>query len=175
MGIGEGCIGGTEAADPEEIELFDVRDRLVQRPSTRPGKPKSPAALGTRSIVLVGMMGAGKSTIGRRLAARLRLPFLDADTEIEAAAAHVDPGYFRDPWRAAFPRWRSAGDRAAARRRALRARHRRRRLHARGDPRPHPAPRRSRSGSRPMPTSSCAGSSAVPTGRCCRPPTRPPP
>jgi len=44
------------------------------------------AALGSRSIVLVGMMGAGKSTIGRRLAARLRLPFTDADTEIEAAA-----------------------------------------------------------------------------------------
>ena len=38
------------------------------------------AALGARSIVLVGMMGAGKSTIGRRLSARLRLPFLDADT-----------------------------------------------------------------------------------------------
>jgi shikimate kinase len=62
------------------------------------------AALGTRSIVLVGMMGAGKSTIGRRLAARLCLPFLDADTEIEAAAGmsipeifetHGEP-YFRD-------------------------------------------------------------------------------
>nr|WP_309139745.1 3-dehydroquinate synthase [Siccirubricoccus sp. G192] len=39
-----------------------------------------------RSIVLVGMPGAGKSSIGRRLAARLGLPFLDADTEIEAAA-----------------------------------------------------------------------------------------
>jgi shikimate kinase len=45
------------------------------------------AALGTRSVVLVGMMGAGKSTIGRRLSARLRLPFLDADTEIEVAHA----------------------------------------------------------------------------------------
>src|SRR5438270_12548457 len=44
------------------------------------------AALGTRSVVLVGMMGAGKSTIGRRLSARLRMPFVDADTEIEAAA-----------------------------------------------------------------------------------------
>ena len=44
------------------------------------------AALGTRSVVLVGMMGAGKSTIGRRLSARLRMPFGDADTEIEAAA-----------------------------------------------------------------------------------------
>src|ERR1700749_2764373 len=51
-------------------------------------------ALGTRSVVLVGMMGAGKSTIGRRLAARLRLPFLDADTEIEAAAGMSIPDIF---------------------------------------------------------------------------------
>jgi shikimate kinase len=43
------------------------------------------AALGSRSIVLVGMMGAGKSTIGRRLSVRLGLPFLDADVEIELA------------------------------------------------------------------------------------------
>jgi shikimate kinase len=63
------------------------------------------SALGRRSIVLVGMMGAGKSTIGRRLGARLRLPFLDADVEIETAhagvtipeifATHGEP-YFRD-------------------------------------------------------------------------------
>jgi len=63
------------------------------------------AALGSRSVVLVGMMGAGKSTVGRRLAARLRLPFMDADTEIELAHAgmtipeifqtHGEP-YFRD-------------------------------------------------------------------------------
>ncbi len=52
------------------------------------------AALGTRSIVLVGMMGAGKSTIGRRLSARLRLPFLDADVEIEAAAGMSIPDIF---------------------------------------------------------------------------------
>ncbi|QNA83599.1 shikimate kinase [Sphingomonas sp. So64.6b] len=37
-------------------------------------------------IVLVGLMGAGKSTVGRRLAARMHLPFVDADTEIETAA-----------------------------------------------------------------------------------------
>ncbi|MBK5264863.1 MAG: shikimate kinase [Alphaproteobacteria bacterium] len=37
-------------------------------------------------IVLVGMMGVGKSTVGRRLAARLSLPFIDADDEIEQAA-----------------------------------------------------------------------------------------
>jgi shikimate kinase len=44
------------------------------------------AALGRRSIVLVGMMGAGKSSIGRRVALRLGIPFIDADAEIEKAA-----------------------------------------------------------------------------------------
>lgn len=39
-----------------------------------------------RTVALVGMMGAGKSSVGKRLAARLNLPFRDADTEIEAAA-----------------------------------------------------------------------------------------
>ena len=43
-------------------------------------------ALGRRSVVLVGMMGAGKSSIGRRLAGRLGMSFVDADAEIEAAA-----------------------------------------------------------------------------------------
>jgi shikimate kinase len=60
-------------------------------------------ALGSRSIVLVGMMGAGKSSVGRRLAARLGISFVDADTEIESAAGmtiaeifakHGEP-YFR--------------------------------------------------------------------------------
>ena len=41
---------------------------------------------GQRSVVLVGLMGAGKTTVGRRLAARLGLPFHDADAEVERAA-----------------------------------------------------------------------------------------
>ena len=40
----------------------------------------------TRTIALVGLMGVGKSSVGRRLANRLRLPFADGDVEIEAAA-----------------------------------------------------------------------------------------
>jgi shikimate kinase len=51
-------------------------------------------ALGSRSLVLVGMMGAGKSSVGRKLAARLVLPFADADTEIEAAAGMTIPEIF---------------------------------------------------------------------------------
>jgi shikimate kinase len=45
-----------------------------------------PAAIRERSIVLVGLMGSGKSTVGRRLAQRLGMPFADADDEIERAA-----------------------------------------------------------------------------------------
>jgi shikimate kinase len=51
-------------------------------------------ALGSRSIVLVGMMGAGKSSIGRKLAQTLQIPFVDADTEIEAAAGMTIPEIF---------------------------------------------------------------------------------
>ncbi len=47
--------------------------------------PAEPATL-ARSIVLVGLMGAGKSCIGRRLAQRLDVAFVDADAEIELAA-----------------------------------------------------------------------------------------
>jgi shikimate kinase len=51
-------------------------------------------ALGRRSLVLVGMMGAGKSSIGRKLAAKLALPFVDADAEIELAAGMSIPDIF---------------------------------------------------------------------------------
>jgi shikimate kinase len=51
-------------------------------------------ALGARSLVLVGMMGAGKSSVGRKLAMRLAMPFVDADTEIEVAAGMTIPEIF---------------------------------------------------------------------------------
>ncbi len=81
-----------------------MSESATQTAASTPQEAEISAALGRRSVVLVGMMGAGKSTIGRRLAARLRLPFLDADIEIEAAASmsipdifatHGEP-YFRD-------------------------------------------------------------------------------
>ena len=53
-------------------------------PAQSPGH--LPPALAGRSLVLVGLMGAGKTSIGRRLALRLGLPFRDADAEIEQAA-----------------------------------------------------------------------------------------
>ena len=64
----------------------------------------SPPPPDRRSVVLVGMMGAGKTSVGKRLAARLGLPFIDADEEIEAGARMTIPeifekfgeAYFRD-------------------------------------------------------------------------------
>jgi shikimate kinase len=58
--------------------------------------------LGSRSLVLVGMMGAGKSSVGRKLAAKLGLPFLDADAEIEVAAGMNIPDIFARHGEASF-------------------------------------------------------------------------
>jgi shikimate kinase len=60
------------------------------------------AALGSRSIVLIGLMGAGKTAVGRRLANRLDLPFVDADTEIELAAGQSIPEIFAEHGEAYF-------------------------------------------------------------------------
>jgi shikimate kinase len=69
------------------LEVKTVSNRATQQVS-RKATPESAiaAVLGRRSIVLVGMMGAGKSSVGRRLAQRVGIPFVDADTEIEKAA-----------------------------------------------------------------------------------------
>ena len=71
-----------------------MSETAAQAPASSPQEADITAALGRRSVVLVGMMGAGKSTIGRRLAARLHLPFFDADIEIEAAASMSIPEIF---------------------------------------------------------------------------------
>jgi shikimate kinase len=75
-------------------------------------EPRIVAALGSRSIVLVGMMGAGKSSVGRRLAARLAIPFVDADSEIEDAARMSIPEIFEAHGE---PRFRDAEARVIAR------------------------------------------------------------
>jgi shikimate kinase len=80
------------------------------------------ARLGERSIVLVGLMGCGKSSVGRRLASRLGLGFVDADEEIERVAAKsiveifADHGeaYFRDCERRVIARLLSSGPQVLA-------------------------------------------------------------
>ncbi len=76
------------------------------------------AGLGGRALVFVGMMGSGKSAIGQRLAARLGLPFVDADAEIVAAAAGMTipeifakygERYFRDGERRVIMRLLNSG------------------------------------------------------------------
>jgi len=59
-------------------------------------------ALGRRSIVMVGLMGCGKSSVGRRMAARLGLPFVDVDEEIEASAQKSINEIFADHGEAFF-------------------------------------------------------------------------
>ncbi|MEM8627074.1 MAG: shikimate kinase [Pseudomonadota bacterium] len=79
-------------------------------------------AIGARSVVLIGLMGAGKSSIGRRLAQRLALPFADADTEIERAAgvtisdifAEHGEAYFRDGEARVISRLLTAGQKVLA-------------------------------------------------------------
>jgi shikimate kinase len=58
--------------------------------------------LRARTITLVGLMGVGKSSVGRRLANALDMPFRDADTEVETAAGRSIPEIFADLGEAAF-------------------------------------------------------------------------
>lgn len=73
----------------------------VQTLVTESSKPDDNVAailsrLNDRSIVLIGLMGAGKTTIGRRLAKKLNMSFADADTEIEKAAGKTVPEIFEE-------------------------------------------------------------------------------
>jgi len=79
-------------------------------------------ALEGKSIVLVGMMGAGKTAVGKRMAQRLRLPFVDADAEIEVGARMTIPeiferfgeAYFRDGERKVIARLLENGQKVIA-------------------------------------------------------------
>jgi shikimate kinase len=84
-----------------DIRRFALREkqakerRMNQRsPHEQSIESRVRRGLGLRSIVLVGLMGAGKSTVGKRLAGRLGLIFKDADHEIEAAAGLTIPDIF---------------------------------------------------------------------------------
>lgn len=76
----------TVHADSERMNKMQVQEEKASHAA-------APAPQ-ERSLVLVGLMGAGKSTVGRRLASALRLPFHDADQEIEAAAGCTISDFF---------------------------------------------------------------------------------
>lgn len=102
--------GITEAGEGTEAPVRDARAEALI------------AALGGRCIVLVGLMGSGKTAIGRRLAQRLGLEFVDSDTEIEWAAGMTIPEifarygepYFRDGERRVMARLLTEGPRVIA-------------------------------------------------------------
>ncbi len=68
--------------------MSEIEHNSTVSPSVRPtGRLK-------KTVVMVGMMGAGKTAVGRALAARLNVPFLDSDAEIERAANMTVPEIF---------------------------------------------------------------------------------
>lgn len=82
------AIAVRSASPSDHQSRFPVSDSDIPKPD--------------RTITLVGLMGAGKSTVGRRLATRLDLPFVDADSEIEAAAGCTIPEIFERHGEAEF-------------------------------------------------------------------------
>jgi shikimate kinase len=91
-------------------------------PATAASEQQIRRRLGARSIVMIGMPGCGKSALGRRLAPRLELPFVDVDEEIERAAGKsireifADHGeaYFRDGERRVIARLLASGPQVMA-------------------------------------------------------------
>ena len=79
---------------PEALNLPALPAKSPALPAKTPALLAKTPALPAKMIVLVGLMGAGKTSIGRRLAARLGLPFRDADAEIELAAGCTIPEIF---------------------------------------------------------------------------------
>ena len=106
-----------------DLSSDDPTDRLhPPEPALQSRSADFVQKLEGRSIVLVGMMGAGKTSIGRRLASTLGLPFVDADVEIENAAgmtiseifARHGEAYFRDGERRVIARILADGQRVLA-------------------------------------------------------------
>jgi len=89
-----------DGAMPELPEISDYAAGPAPVPAAAVAAVRT--ALGARPVVLVGMMGAGKSSIGRRLANTLDIPFIDADTEIEKAAGMSIPEIFESHGEAYF-------------------------------------------------------------------------
>lgn len=75
--------------------VFIMANGAIQKTAENGVESAIVRSLGARSVVLVGMMGAGKTSVGRRLATRLNVPFVDADSEIEAAAGMTIPEIFQ--------------------------------------------------------------------------------
>jgi len=100
----------------------DAKDSLLATADSPKPASVLRSAWGDRSIVLVGLMGVGKTTIGRRLAHRLGLPFTDADAAIEEAAGQNIPeifaqhgeAYFRDGERRVIARLLDEGPQVLA-------------------------------------------------------------
>jgi shikimate kinase len=95
------CVGAVRNSRDQEGN----EGRREMNVQTEPAPAQSAASRGfepRRTIVLVGLMGAGKTKIGRRLAARLHLPFADSDEAIETAAGETIEEIFRHRGEAAF-------------------------------------------------------------------------
>ncbi len=107
--------------EPIHKMRFGLKHRAAHKKS-RQRREKLLSKLDDRSIVLVGLMGAGKTVIGRMLAKRLKLPFVDADHEIEAAAgmsvkdifAEHGEAYFREGERKVIERLLNNGPQVLA-------------------------------------------------------------
>ncbi|MET0638840.1 MAG: shikimate kinase, partial [Hyphomicrobium sp.] len=79
-------------------ESIGVEARMTESEAIERAKKR----IGKRPIVLVGLMGCGKTSVGKRLAFKLNLPFIDADEEIERAAAKTINEIFADHGEAHF-------------------------------------------------------------------------
>src|SRR5690606_16417910 len=94
-------LGGGHASDRFAPATLGVEGGRVMSSRLPPPVP-GPIPVRRRTIALVGLMGVGKSTVGRRLARRLELPFADGDIEIEAAASMTVSDIFAELGEAEF-------------------------------------------------------------------------